>query len=151
MIPGITPAMSSLPMEVWVDVEGRADPDRARGELVRVAVAAHLGHRDARHHRRRRKARPGHGAEDAAREDGGDGEAALDAREPLRPGRVEITGEAAGGGEVGHEDEHRDRGQHVFGRRAERRGPEDAKDHVPVAAEHVNADDASHRQREGDG
>ncbi len=133
------------------DVERRADPDRARRQLVGVAVAAHLRHGDARHHRRRRQARPRHGAEDAAREDGGDGQAAADAREPVGAGGVEIASEAAGGGEVGHQDEHGDRGQHVLGGDAERRRSQDPEDHGRVAAEQVDADDPRRRQREGDG
>ena len=132
------------------DVEGRANPDRPRRQLVGVTMATHLRHGDARHHGRRCQARPGHGPEDAAGEDGGDGEAALDARQPVRAGRVEVAGEAAGGREVRHEDEHRDRRQHVVGHRAEGRCPQDAQHHVPVARVQVDADDARHRQREGD-
>ena len=62
------------------DVERRADADRARRQLVRIAVAAHFRHRDLRHHRGGRHARAGHGAEDAAGEHGGDGEPAPDVR-----------------------------------------------------------------------
>ena len=117
------------------DVEGGADPDGAGGQLVGVTAPAHLRHGDARHHGGRGQARPRHGPEDAAREDGRDGQAALDAREPVGARGVEIAGEAAGSREVGHQDEHGDRGQHVLGRDAERRRAEDPEDHVRVAAE----------------
>ena len=133
------------------DVEGRADADRARRQLVRVPAAAHLRHRDARHHRGGGQARPGHRAEDAAREDGGDGQTTLDPGEPVGGGGVEVAGEAARGREVGHEDEHGDGGQHVVGHRAERRRPEDPEDDGHVAAEEEDADDARRRQRERDG
>src|SRR5213078_1597976 len=57
---------------------------------------------------------------------------------------------SAAGGDVGHEDEHGDRRQHVLRNRAEGCRGQNPEDHVHVASEEVKADDARGRQREGD-
>ena len=107
------------------NVERRADADCSRGQLVGIAVAAHLRHGDLRHHRGRRGAGAGHGAENAAGEHGGDGEPAPDVRAPVGGGGVEVAGEPARRREERHQDEHRDRGQRVVRHRAERRQADD--------------------------
>ena len=101
------------------DIKGRADADRAGGKFVRIAVTAHFRHRDLGHHRRRGSARAGHGAEDAAGEDGGDRKPALDVRAPVACRGVKVAREPARGGEKCHQNEHRDRRQGVIRHRAE--------------------------------
>src|SRR5262249_58908134 len=77
------------------DVERGADADRAGGELVGIAVAAHFRHGDLGHHRGGGRARARHGAEYAAGEDRGDGEPALDVRAPVGGGGISVAREPA--------------------------------------------------------
>ena len=132
------------------DIERRADADRAGGEFVGIAVAAHFRHGDLGHHRRRGSARAGHGAEDAAGEDGGDRKPALDVRAPVAGSGVKVAREPARGGEKCHQDEHRDRRQRVIRHRAERRQADDPHHLAEIAGDNVDAEHAGSRERDRD-
>ena len=132
------------------DIKGRADADRAGGKFVRIAVTAHFRHRDLGHHRRRGSARAGHGAEDAAGEDGGDRKPALDVRAPVARRGVKVARESARGGEKCHQDEHRDRRQGVIRHRAEWSQADDPHHLAEIAGNNVDAEHAGTRERDRD-
>ena len=132
------------------NVERRADADRAGGQFLGIAVAAHLRHRDPRHHRGGRGARPRHRAENAAGEHGGDREPAADVRQPCRGGGIEVARQSARGREIGHQDEHRNGGELVVGDRAERHEADDVEHLGEVAGDQPDAEHAGAGQRHGD-
>ena len=101
----------------YQQVEGRPDAHGTGGQFLGIAVAPHFRIGDGRHDRGRRSARPGHGPEDPAGEDRCDPETAPYVRQPVGRSLEKVLGQAAGCGEIGHEDEHGDGGKGVIGDR----------------------------------
>ena len=132
------------------DVEGGTDTNCAGREFVGITMTAHFRHRDLGHHRGGGDARPGHRAEDAAGEHGGDGKTAADMRQPVRGGGVEVAGEPTRRREIRHQDEHRDGGQGIVGDGAERRQADDANDLVEVPGDDEDAEHAGACERDRD-